>query len=250
MEIPEVIDNQKIYDANWNQWRDMKFYGPTSRWLRSLIFDHLKSIEKEDLKTWLDVGSGEGTNTYFFAKELPTTQIEGIDFSKTGIEASANTYKAPNLKFKLDVDSLSLKQKYDMVSAYEVLEHVEDWQDLLGRMAGASNKYVMVSFPTGRMRPYEVVVGHLRNFKKGEVETFMKTKGFEPVNVFYAGFPFYSPFYREVCNLTNSAGNDFTTGKYGFKQKIVAKIIYFFFRHLSTQRNLGDQFCGLFRRIS
>jgi hypothetical protein len=115
-------------------------------------------------------------------------------------------------------------------------------------MAAAANKYVLLSFPTGRMRPFEVHVGHFRNFKQGEVEEFMRAQGFVPERILYAGFPFYSPLYREVCNLTDSASNRFTTGRYGPRQKIVATVLYWLFRYGSTRRRLGDQFCGLFRR--
>jgi hypothetical protein len=91
-------------------------------------------------------------------------------------------------------------------------------------------------------------VGHFRNFKKGEVETFMQGQGFTAERIFYAGFPFYSPIYRELCGWTNSASNRFSTGQYGWRQKLVAGFFYALFRHASTKSRLGDQFCGLFRR--
>jgi hypothetical protein len=98
------------------------------------------------------------------------------------------------------------------------------------------------------MRPVEVHFGYLPNFKKGEVEEFMRAQGFSPQRIFYAGFPFYSPLYRELCNLTDSASNSFTTGQYGPRQKIVSSVLYALFRYASTRRCLGDQFCGLFGR--
>lgn len=248
--MPEQkVDNKKIYDTTWEDWVDMKIYGPASRWLRSLIHAHLESIDTKTIKTLLDVGSGEGTITYHLAKDLPHAQITGIDFSKTGIECSQKAYQLPNLTFIHDEESVHLKNTYDLVTAYEVLEHVEDWKDLLGRMADASGKYLMLSFPTGRMRPFEVIVGHFRNFKKGEVEEFLRSKGFRAKSIFYAGFPFYNPLYREMCNLTNSAGNSFTLGKYGWRQKAVSAVFFFLFRYCSTRRKHGDQFCGLFERV-
>lgn len=241
-------DNKKIYDETWEDWVDMKIYGPASRWLRSLIHRNLKTIPNGDIKSLLDVGSGEGTITWYLAKWLPEAKVSGIDFSKTGIECSKLAYKLPNLEFFHDEESIKLNEKYDMVTAYEVMEHLEDWKDVLGRMANSSKKYIMLSFPTGRMRPFEVNVGHFRNFKKGEVEAFLKENGFKPKNIFYAGFPFYNPIYREVCNFTNSASNKFTTGKYKWHQKTLASVIYFFFNFLSTKYKHGDQFCGLFER--
>jgi len=97
------------------------------------------------------------------------------------------------------------------------------------------------------MRPYEIHVGHVRNFAKGQVEALMRGQGFAPARVYYAGFPFFSPIYRNLCNLVDAGSNSFSTGRFGLKQKIVAAILLLSFR-LSLRR-VGDQFCGIFVRI-
>jgi SAM-dependent methyltransferase len=219
--------------------------------LRALIHDQIRALEHpEEIKSVLDVGCGEGTITWQLAEWLPQARILGIDFSAAGIACGRARYALPNLAFEHDDESRRMSARFDMVTAFEVLEHVEDWQDFLARMAAAANRYVLLSFPTGRMRPFEVHVGHFRNFKHGEVEQFMEKQGFAAERIFYAGFPFYSPLYREVCNLTDSASNRFTTGRYGARQKVVANMLFWLFRYGSTRRRLGDQFCGLFRRTT
>jgi SAM-dependent methyltransferase len=243
------VDNQAIYAANWTTWTDMKIHGPASRALRSLIHDQISEFrDSTEITSVLDVGCGEGTTTWYMAKWLPQASVTGIDFSNAGIECGRARYSLPNLAFEHDEESRRLAEHYDLVTAFEVLEHVEDWQPFLARMAESAKTFVLVSFPTGRMRPFELNVGHFRNFKKGEVENFMRLQGFTAERIFYAGFPFYSPIYRELCNWTDSASNSFTTGKYGLRQKIVASVFYSLFRYASTRRHYGDQFCGLFRR--
>jgi ubiquinone/menaquinone biosynthesis C-methylase UbiE len=245
------VDNQTIYDSMWSSWLDMKMHGPASRLLRSLIHDQIRALERaEEITSVLDVGCGEGTITWQLAEWLPRAQIVGIDFSAAGIDCGRARYSLPNLTYEHDVESRRMSERFDMVTAFEVLEHIDDWQSFLARMAAAANKYVLLSFPTGRMRAFEVHVGHFRNYKKGEVEEFLQSQGFVPERIFYAGFPFYSPLYRELCNLTDSGSNRFTMGRYGASQKIVARILYGLFRHASTRRRLGDQFCGLFRRAT
>lgn len=244
------IDNKKIYDATWTDWVDMKIYGPASRWLRWLISFQVRYIKTRDpqLKTILDVGCGEGTITNMIAKAFPNAKVTGIDFSLKGIACAKNSYRRNNLKFIHDENSERLLKKYNLVCAFEVLEHVEDWQEFLGRMTVSSEKYLMLSFPTGRMRTFEKNVGHYRNFKKGEVEGFLKKYNFYPKQIFYAGFPFYNPIYRELCNLTDSGGNVFTRGKYGFIQKTVGWALFFSFSYFSSKKRFGDQFCGLFEK--
>jgi len=242
--------NRAIYDSTWPEWLDMKLLGPASRWLRDMIGDHLATIAATGASpaSVLDVGSGEGTNTWMIAGRLPDARVVGIDLSITGVECARERWKLANLAFEHDPDSRRLGERFDLVTCFETLEHVEDWQGLLRRIAAASNRHVMLSFPVGRMRPCETSIGHLRNFRRGEVETFLATCSFRPASIFYAGFPFYSPLYRDVCNLAAGKSESFTQGKYGARQRFVASVLHALFRHASTRRRFGDQFCGLFAR--
>jgi len=147
----------------------------------------------------------------------------------------------------VDDGSAILQEKFDLISCLEVLEHVPNWQPLLKSMA-ESSKYLLLSFPTGRMRPFESLVGHVRNFRKGEVESVLGDWGMRPVKVWYAGWPVYSPLYRDVCQVLNIGSSTLSRGRYGFVQKTVSGIFYAAFRY-GTLRCRGDQFCGVFERI-
>ena len=244
-------DNQQIYDDNWPQWLDMKRFGPSSRWLRALIGDLLGGpLRGAEIKRVLDFGCGEGTTTEFLAHALPRASVRGVDQSSSGIDCAKTHYHAPNLEFRHQPAEAMLREAdFDLVTCFEVLEHVEDWQALAERLAAATSRYLLVSFPTGRMRDFEVNVGHLRNFRPGQFESFLERRGFRSVETFYAGFPFYSPLFRDVCNLTNSGGNTLTRGHYSFWTQRLGDLIFFTFRYLSTRSRGGDQFCGLFERV-
>ena len=58
------------------------------------------------------------------------------------------------------------------------------------------------------MREYEIDLGHYRNFKKGELESFMYSHGFRKVDVLYAGYPFWSPITRDLTNRRNMKCKD------------------------------------------
>lgn len=243
------INNKELYEARWKDWVDMKKFGPASRWLRSLFLSIVKnSVDNEEVKTILDVGCGEGTNTFLLATTFPGAIVTGIDVAESGINCAVGSYKKDNLYFFYDPESKNLDNKYDLITCFEVLEHIDNWQDFLSKIAKSSNKYILLSFPTGRMHLFEINVGHFRNFKKNEVENYLKTYKFFPKKIYYSGFPFYSPLYRELCNLTNSANNSFSQGRFGIKQRIISEIFYFLFNNLSTREKYGDQFCGLFQK--
>ena len=184
------------------------------------------------------------------AEMFPQAKVDGFDFTHTGISVAKSTYKHSNLSFYVKDITKENIGEYDFISMFEVLEHIENWQFFLEQLVTNVNKYLMLSFPTGRMRDYEIPGGHLRNFKKNEVETFLYQLGFKPITVYYAGFPFFSPIFRNVCgwfpNLYNKA-KDCVLSK---KLEYAHLILYFLGRYCSTRRQLGDQFVGLFERIN
>jgi SAM-dependent methyltransferase len=243
------IGNKQIYDGNWPGWVDMKIHGPASRWLRSLIRLQLDQIADLGLiRSILDVGCGEGTTTRCLAQWLPQAEVVGIDFSKSAIQCAQSQYRSPNLRFIHDENSRELEREYDIITAFEVIEHVEDWQKLVRRIAHSAQQFALFSFPTGRMRAFEKAIGHYRNFERGELESFMSECNFELRAGWYAGFPFYSPLYRDLFDLTSAASSSLVTGRYGLGRRLLSQAIYLLFRFLSTKRQLGDQFCGLFAR--
>ncbi|MDD2902154.1 MAG: class I SAM-dependent methyltransferase [Syntrophales bacterium] len=245
-----IINNKEIYDANWASWVDAKIYGPTGRWLRYLLSQLFTGIpEPQNIASILDFGCGEGTNTYFLAQCFPQARVTGLDFSQTGIDCARSQYQRDNLEFLVGgLDSPRLGGRHDLIACLEVLEHVGPWQDLLARLALAARQYLLLSFPTGRMRNYEKNVGHVRNFHQGQVENFLSGLGFQPLKIFYAGFPFYSPGYREWCNLINAAHHPLTRGKFGPLQHAASTILFILFKYFSTRDRGGDQFCGLFKK--
>ena len=248
-DLPPQPDNREIYELHWTDWTDMKLYGPSSRWLRALIGRQLQMLPSlRETGRVLDLGCGEGTATSFLATELPASDVIGIDRSELGVQCAVDRHRRRNLSFVCAEDTSTLQAgSFELVTCFEVLEHVEDWRAMAREIARLSSRYVMVSFPTGRMRSFERYVGHVRNFRRGQFERFTATIGLEPISVFYAGFPFYSPIFREFCNLTNSGGNALTIGKYSWWQKRLSDVIYVSFRYLSLT-NRGDQFCGLFEK--
>jgi hypothetical protein len=79
-------------------------------------------------------------------------------------------------------------------------------------------------------------VGHVRNYAPGELVRKVEQSGLKVLKVVEWGFPFYSPIYRNVLDLTGSKG---TTGEFGTIRKLVSQLIYILFRLNSAKR--GDE---------
>jgi ubiquinone/menaquinone biosynthesis C-methylase UbiE len=248
--LPVPPDNRAIYAVRWPDWLDMKTFGPSNRWLRSIVEDLVQSLPPTfPLRRVIDIGCGEGSHTALLARKLKGATVLGVDRSKSGIECARARFHEPNLQFEVaeslhDIPS----EAHDLVLSLEVLEHVDDWREFTRELARVSSRFVLVSFPTGRMRQFEVNIGHLRNFSHGEFERFAASIGLRPVDVRYAGFPFYSPIFREICNYANSGENKLTIGRYKWWQRRLCDFILLSFRYFSTRHKHGDQFCGLFTK--
>lgn len=144
-----------------------------------------------------------------------------------------------------------IDEKIDLITLFELLEHIEDWEKMLcGLLEKYMPEYVIISTPVGRMRDYEKHVGHFRNYRRGEIEQFMGQYRYMTVDCFYAGFPFWSPICRDLLNIfRKNAVNVQKSSEKGMTifDKIIARVLYYLFRYCSCLRK-GDQFVGAFKR--
>jgi len=244
--------NKKYYTKYWND--NMIHYLSHSagvRWFDHLFKSMLNELPEKCVRSVADIGCGLGLKTATMAKHFPNAKVHGYDFSKPGIDAAKRKFKdLQNLHFATkDITASKTKEKYDLITGFDLLEHIEDWEGLTKKLIEANNRYMLISSPVGRMRPYEVHIGHVRNFKKGEIEEFMESQGYKTLKTFYAGFPFHSPILR---NLTNRFYNEYAElpqKEMSFLSKRMHDVWYFLFRYLSF-KNKGDIFVGLFENAS
>jgi len=83
-------------------------------------------------KSLLDIGCGEGYGSYFLSASAKS--VVGIDYDKEIIDYAKNKYCKDNLTFcAIDVKELSsLKDRFDLICAFQVIEHLRDTGSILG----------------------------------------------------------------------------------------------------------------------
>ena len=241
--------NQPYYEQLWSE--NMLRYlenSAGSRWFDYLLLKIVKDVRKPKIKTVADIGCGLGLHTALLARYFKNASVTGFDFSASGIATAKKNHKLKNLKFSVeDITKSKNNKKYDLITAFDVLEHIEDWQSLVKNLIKVNNQYFIFASPVGRMRPYEKHIGHFRNFKRGEIEAFMESQGYKTVKTFYAGFPFYSPIVR---NLTNRFYKSYSLApqvEMSTFTKFTHKVWYFLFKYCSLKHK-GDNFIGLFAK--
>jgi hypothetical protein len=87
------------------------------------------------------------------------------------------------------------------------------------------------------MRPGEREIGHLRNYRRGQLAGLMRDAGLRIVREVEWGFPFYSPLFRSA--VSGAGGESLSYGRYGLGKKLACHAIYALF--LANSWGRGDR---------
>lgn len=97
----------------------------------------------------LDVGCGEGVITEAWAGEIAPGRVVGVDLDDPFLRGEWEQRGLANLEFRaMKGERLEFADsEFELVSAIEVLEHVEDPEEVLAEMARCSSRWLLVSVP-------------------------------------------------------------------------------------------------------
>jgi len=172
----------------------------TERHLPTPTFLYRNYLYKKQLdkistpKYFLDIGPANG----FLLKEL---SLRG--FSGEAIDISKEAVKQINKNLKLnrninvycgDFMKSKIKNKYDLIFCFEVLEHIKNDKDALNQIARLIKPggKVMLSFPAHKKywSKIDEQKGHFRRYERKEAWDKISNSGFEIEEVYTYGFPF------------------------------------------------------------
>ncbi len=225
--------NSAFYDTLWErQWDDMNQFGPFHRHIRRII---LELIEGLQFGSVLDVGCGRGSLLEEIGQRFDGVHLNGVDLSNSAVSLARRILPAGNFH-RVNVAEQPLEDIFDLVLCSEVLEHIDDDVAALRNIRSMTGRYLVVSTIQGKMRSFEKHVGHVRNYRRGELVNKINSTGFRVQKVIEWGFPFYSPLYRDFLDLLDGQG---TTGKFGLSKRIIATGLYSLF-HLNSSSK-GDE---------
>jgi 2-polyprenyl-3-methyl-5-hydroxy-6-metoxy-1,4-benzoquinol methylase len=146
---------------------------------KKIVSDRYQMIKKylgKD-KTVLDIGSGAGT----FAKMISpdSKSIECLEVDPALVKESKR------LGFKTyhsDFESQNFTEKYDIVFAWHVLEHIVDIDSFISKCKDLSNEYIIMEVPSKRTAKARFD-GHVHYFNEKSLSKLFENHGIELVEM-------------------------------------------------------------------
>ena len=136
-----------------------------------------------DAASLLEVGCGTGFVLAALRARCPSLRLAGGELSRAGLEvARALVPDVPILE--LDARRLPFEREFDVVAAFDVLEHIDDDERVLAEMARASRHGLLVTVPQ-HPRLWSAVddfSGHVRRYTRRELVAKIERAGMRVVH--------------------------------------------------------------------
>jgi SAM-dependent methyltransferase len=172
-----IFQNPRLSDQALNKYYSQDYYRKlhhyTSEQADKGEMDRSKTDAKiikryiKDINRHLDVGSSRG-----YLLEEMAAKI------KVGVEPNPGRISIKGVKIYPDLSSLPL-QKFDLITAIHVLEHVSNPQEYIKKMAGLLDKngYLVVEVPSGEGGRGSPDLAHLYHFETEVLQNLLKQAG-------------------------------------------------------------------------
>ena len=90
----------------------------------------------------LDVGCGNGSLTYDIARKAKG--VTAIDLNEKNFEFARKNFNKENIKYiSGDATKLDYKERYDVITLSNILEHIENRHDFLVKIRESGNKFLI-----------------------------------------------------------------------------------------------------------
>jgi SAM-dependent methyltransferase len=221
------------FDLERNHWWFVAREKIISNYIKKIIVDEI--IPSKNLKI-LNVGCATGRSTQYLSEFGNVVSVEYdkecADFTikKTGLEIINGSI----------TDLPFLDNSFDLVCAFDVIEHVENDQLAVSEMKRVANNngVVFITVPAfmGLWSYHDVVNQHFRRYKLNQIKKIFDSKeNGKMIFTSYFNFFLFFPIYilRKISNVLNlekkrpGAGSDFETFKLDILNNLLFEIMFF-----------------------
>jgi SAM-dependent methyltransferase len=156
-------------------------------WLR---FDAIQRLLPRDARTILEIGAGLGSAGALLARRFAYV---GLEPDKVSFRTAVERIGGAGSVLNLSAEEYEPPEPFDVVCAFEVVEHLEDDRGALSRWQRhiRPGGWLLLSVPAGRKRfgPTDVKAGHYRRYDRADLAEVLSTAGLVDVEIVAYGFP-------------------------------------------------------------
>ena len=224
---------KEYYDLERNHWWFVAREKIISNYIKKIISD--KILNQKELKI-LNVGCGPGRSSQYLTN---FGQVTSVEYDKDCCEFASERTGLEIINGS--ITELPFQDKsFDLVCAFDVIEHVEDDQLAVSEMkrVAKNDGVLLITVPAfmSLWSHHDVINHHFRRYKINEIEKlFDKDQKGTKIFTSYFNFFLFPPifFVRSISNMLKSgknrpgSGSDFETFKPGIMNAILYKIMVF-----------------------
>lgn len=138
----------------------------------------------KDFQSFLEVGCGTGFVLSGVSQAFPGKTLLGSEIFTAGLGYAAA--RLPSVKFiQMDARNIPYREEFDVIGAFDVLEHIEDDMTVLSeaRAALKANGLLFITVPQHRWlwSPVDTYACHVRRYTASELHGKLESAGFEIV---------------------------------------------------------------------
>ena len=159
---------------------------PGSFWFRARNRLIVATLRRHfpDAVTMLEIGCGTGFVLEGLRQAFPGLRLVGSELYEEGLEYARRRLPGVEL-LRLDARDLPFEDAFDVVGAFDVLEHVEEDERVLGEMHRAARLGAILLVPQHPRlwSGADTFAHHVRRYTRNELVTKVRRAGFEIVEV-------------------------------------------------------------------
>ncbi|MGY1458850.1 class I SAM-dependent methyltransferase [Luteimonas sp. A534] len=149
-----------------------------------LIVDRFRAVFA-GARDYLEVGAGTGFVLSAIAKAFPAMALTASEVLASGLAHAVP--RVPRARMlQLDARALPFEAAFDVIGAFDVLEHIEEDEAVLARFHRALRPGggVILTVPQHRWlwSAEDDVGGHVRRYRRGELEAKLRAGGFRIID--------------------------------------------------------------------
>lgn len=183
---PELAEQNEGFEAEY--FANLFELEAGSFWFRSRNQLLIWALRRyfPNAKSFLEIGCGTGFVLSGIRRAFPTLELYGSEIFSAGLSFAAQRLPAVEL-FQMDARRIPFRDEFDVIGAFDVLEHTREDEEVLAQMYQATAKHggILVTVPH---HPFlwsavDTYSRHVRRYKTRELRTKIERAGFSIVRI-------------------------------------------------------------------